>query len=90
MPGLSRELGTYGAKLISLHPGNPAQGRPAIQGFVALFDHQTGSPLAIIEGAELTAIRTAAASGLATRLLAAETAPQLRNIWHRCTSRKSY
>ena len=74
MPGSSAELGNYGAKVISLHPDNPAAGRPAIQGFVTLFDHATGAPVAIIEGAEVTAIRTAAASGLATRLLAREAA----------------
>ena len=74
MPGSSAELGNYGAKVISLHPGNPAAGRPAIQGFVTLFDHVTGAPVAIVEGAEVTAIRTAAASGLATRLLAREDA----------------
>ncbi len=70
MPGASEDPCTYGAKLISLHPGNPRAGRPAIQGFVVLFDHETGEPLALIEGARLTAIRTAAVSGLATRALA--------------------
>ena len=70
MPGSSAELGSYGAKFISLHPRNAQEGRPVIQGFVALFEHQTGVPVAIIEGAEITALRTAAASALATRLLA--------------------
>lgn len=74
MPGFSRELGSYGAKIISLHRDNPAQGLPAIQGFVCLFEHATGTPVAIVAGAELTGIRTAAASGLATRLLAREDA----------------
>ncbi len=70
MPGSARQPPVYGAKILSLHPANPAAGRPVIQGFVTLFDHHTGEPLAIIEGASLTAIRTAAASGLATRCLA--------------------
>ncbi len=70
MPGSSAELGTYGAKVISLHPANASLGLPTIQGFVALFDHSSGSPIALIEGASLTAMRTAAASGVATRLLA--------------------
>ena len=70
MPGSSSEPRVYGAKVISLHTTNPAHGRPAVQGFVTLFDHVTGKPVAIIEGGELTAIRTAAASGLATRHLA--------------------
>ena len=70
MPGSSTELASFGAKVINLRPDNPAKGLPAIQGFIALFDHDTGTPVAIIDGAEVTAIRTAAASGLATRLLA--------------------
>ena len=70
MPGSAAKPKVYGAKIISLHENNPAAGRPMIQGFVTLFDHETGEPIAIIEGAEVTAIRTAAASGLATRLLA--------------------
>ena len=74
MPGSSEALASYGAKLISLHPGNPSRGLPAIQGFVALFDHASGEPVAIVEGAALTGLRTAAASGLATRLLAREDA----------------
>ncbi|MEP6158765.1 MAG: ornithine cyclodeaminase family protein [Halieaceae bacterium] len=70
MPGTAPELGSYGAKVISLHPANPGAGLPAIQGFVALFDYHNGAPLALLEGAAITAIRTAAASGLATRELA--------------------
>lgn len=69
MPGSLSEPLVYGAKILSLHPANPAAGRPTIQGFVALFDHETGQPLALVDGAEITALRTAAASGLATRLL---------------------
>jgi ornithine cyclodeaminase len=70
MPGSSARPLTYGAKLVSLHPDNPKHGRPAIQGFVALFDHATGVPLALIDAAEVTALRTAAASAVATRELA--------------------
>lgn len=69
MPGIARGLNAYGAKLISLHPANPARGTPTIQGFIALFDYQDGRPLAIIDAAEVTALRTAAASGLATQQL---------------------
>jgi ornithine cyclodeaminase len=70
MPGSTTESNVYGAKLVSLHPGNPSRGRPAVQGFVTLFDGITGSPSALIDGAEITRIRTAAASALATRELA--------------------
>jgi ornithine cyclodeaminase len=77
MPGSSRAPLVYGAKIVSLHPSNPAAGRPTIQGFVVLFDHATGAPVAWVDGAEITAIRTGAASGLATRLLAPKTAHSL-------------
>lgn len=70
MPGSTALLDVYGAKLITLHPDNGNRGLPTIQGFVCLFDRADGRPLALIEGASLTAIRTAAASGLATRELA--------------------
>ena len=70
MPGASQHMSAYGAKIVSYHPANSARGQPAIQGFVALFDHDSGKPLAIIDGGVITNIRTAAASGLATRLLA--------------------
>jgi ornithine cyclodeaminase len=70
MPGSVSDPPFYGTKVISQHPGNPARELPAIQGFVALFDHETGTPAAIVDGAEITALRTAAASGLATRHLA--------------------
>jgi ornithine cyclodeaminase/alanine dehydrogenase-like protein (mu-crystallin family) len=74
MPGTAIDIGCYGAKIISAHGKNPSRGLPLVQGFVTLFDHDTGVPLCFVEGAEITAIRTAAASGLATRLLAREDA----------------
>ena len=70
MPGSTSGSTVYGAKVVSLHPANPASGRPAVQGFVTLFDAQTGTPVALIDGAEITRIRTAAASALAARTLA--------------------
>ena len=76
MPGAAAPR-VYGAKLVGLHPGNPAHGRPAVQGLVMLFDHASGTPLALLDGAEITALRTAAASGLATRELARQDAVTL-------------
>ena len=70
MPASSPDIPVYGAKAVSLQPANPAMGRPAVQGFVVLFDCQTGSPVALVDGASVTALRTAAASALATRELA--------------------
>jgi len=70
MPGSMLDPPFFGAKVISLLPGNPAKGLPMVQGYVSLFDHESGKAVALIEGASVTAIRTAAASGLATRVLA--------------------
>ena len=70
MPGSSLSPPYYGAKIVSMHGDNPSRGLPAIQGFVALFEHDTGTPVALIDAASVTAIRTAAASALATRELA--------------------
>jgi len=70
MPGIAAALDVFGAKIVSLTPKNPARDLPAVQGFIALFERETGTPVALIEGAIVTAIRTAAASGLATRELA--------------------
>ncbi len=77
MPGSAAEPLVYGAKVAGLHPANLAAGRPVIQGVVILFDHRTGTPMALVDGAEITALRTGAASGLATRLLAREDAHTL-------------
>jgi ornithine cyclodeaminase len=70
MPAASSALECYGAKVLSLTPTNPAQGLPTIRGVYLLFEQATGAPVALMDAAALTAVRTAAASGLATRLLA--------------------
>jgi ornithine cyclodeaminase/alanine dehydrogenase-like protein (mu-crystallin family) len=70
MPGSLSSPRVCGVKVVSLHPANASAGRPTIHGVVILFDHHTGRPLAAIDGAEITALRTGAASALATRLLA--------------------
>jgi ornithine cyclodeaminase len=54
-----------GVKIVSLVPGNPALGRPAVQGAYLLMDAATNSPLAVLDAAELTLVRTAAVSMLA-------------------------
>ncbi|MEM8768076.1 MAG: ornithine cyclodeaminase family protein, partial [Pseudomonadota bacterium] len=77
MPGSLGDGDVFGAKLLSLFPENSAQGRPAIQGSVLLFDPVTGAPMALIDAAKLTALRTAAASGVATRALAKSEAATL-------------
>ena len=62
------------AKVVSVFPGNAARGEPTIGGLVIALDPSTGNPLAVLPGAWLTAMRTGAASGIATKVLARETA----------------
>ncbi|MBZ0130092.1 MAG: ornithine cyclodeaminase family protein [Rhodobacteraceae bacterium] len=81
MPGaLSGDAPTYGVKLISLFPGNPARGLSSHIGAMVMFDPETGAPAAVIDADALTAIRTAAASAAATRALAREDARVLALI----------
>jgi ornithine cyclodeaminase len=70
----SGEHGAFGLKAICVFPGNPAHGKDAHQGAVMLFSRQTGELLALMNASEITAIRTAAVSAVATRLLAREDA----------------
>ena len=70
MPGALAEPDCFGLKLLSLFPGNPAAGLSSHLGLVLLFEPEHGRPVAMMDAAEITAIRTAAASGLATDLLA--------------------
>ena len=59
-----------GVKLVTVNPDNPARGRPLIQGVYVLFEPGSLTPLVLFDGAAITALRTAAVSGLATRHLA--------------------
>jgi ornithine cyclodeaminase len=68
-------LDTLAAKLVSLFPEN--RDRPTHQALIAVFDPRTGTPTAVMDGTEVTAQRTAAASALAVRLLAREDAQVL-------------
>lgn len=70
--------GAYmGVKLVSVFPGNTRRSLPAIFGSYLLSSGRTGEPLAIVDGGELTARRTAAASALAARHLARNDARRL-------------
>ena len=64
----------FGLKALCVFHDNPALGKDAHQGAVLLFSGETGEPLAMMNASALTAIRTGAVSGLATRLLAREDA----------------
>jgi ornithine cyclodeaminase/alanine dehydrogenase-like protein (mu-crystallin family) len=70
MPGYIAEPECFGVKLVSLIPRNKPPHYSSHLGLVLLFEAEHGCPVALLDAAEITAIRTAAASGLATRLLA--------------------
>jgi len=70
----------YGLKAICVFPGNPAIGLDAHQGLVVLSSTRTGEPLAVLNASAITEIRTAAASAVATELLARDDATELAII----------
>jgi ornithine cyclodeaminase/alanine dehydrogenase-like protein (mu-crystallin family) len=77
MPGAMGANSPFGAKLISVFPENFALGKQSHQGLVILFDPETGAPVCVVHAGELTAIRTAAASAVATDALARKDARRL-------------
>jgi ornithine cyclodeaminase/alanine dehydrogenase-like protein (mu-crystallin family) len=67
----------YGLKEVCVFPGNPKRGLDTHLGAVILHSGDTGEPLAIVNAAAVTAIRTAAVSAVATKLLARKDAKVL-------------
>ena len=80
MPAYLKEEKQLGLKVVSLFPNNHLQKLPAINGVILLLDAQTGKPKAIMDATWLTALRTGAVSGLATRLLAKDDAKHVTII----------
>lgn len=71
MPAYLKGLGALGTKIVTVYPNNPAQhDLPTILGTILLLDETTGAPIAIMDGGYLTAMRTGAVAGLATKLMA--------------------
>lgn len=70
MPCFSPSVSALSVKTVTIFDDNPARGLPRIHALVALYDGATGEPQAIMDGAAVTALRTGAASGAATDLLA--------------------
>lgn len=77
MPAQSTGLGAIGVKAVTFFPGNEGTSLDSHQGAVLLFESGRGRLLAVIDATSVTAVRTAAVSGLATRLLAREDAGDL-------------
>ena len=74
MPAYATGSPYYTVKIVSVNYSNPDKGLPLIHGVVQVFDAENGKHIANLDGASITAIRTGAASGLATDLLAKENA----------------
>jgi len=70
MPGYLRRADALAVKIVSIHNRNPQINLPRIHALVVVMDAATGTPVAAMDGGHLTALRTGAASGVATDLLA--------------------
>jgi ornithine cyclodeaminase/alanine dehydrogenase-like protein (mu-crystallin family) len=77
MPAYLGSPRIMGLKVVTVMPGNHGTEYDSHQGAVLIFEVEHGSPVAIIDGTSITAIRTAAVSGAATRALAREDAGDL-------------
>lgn len=77
MPGYVPSLGALVSKLVSLFPRNAGSAIPTHQAVILMFDPESGSPVALLDGTEITAVRTGACSALSVRLLAREDASVL-------------
>jgi len=72
MPAYLADGDVAALKWVSGYPENPARGLPYISGLIVVNDAETGQPVAVLDGAEITAARTAAASGVCIRRFAPE------------------
>ncbi len=79
-PAVWEQRGVGSVKITTLTPDNPERGLPLIHGIVALTDLATGRITALLDGAELTAVRTGAVAALATRWCTADDAEDLAVI----------
>ncbi len=71
MPSYLESLDIAGVKIVNVHPNNPRlYNKPTVMATIILIDPHSGSPLAIMGGTHVTAMRTGAAAGVATKYLA--------------------
>ena len=77
MPGAMGDTDVFGAKVLSVFPKNFEVGRPSHQGVILMFDPVSGELACVVEASTVTAIRTAAASAVATDALARPDARRL-------------
>ena len=69
MPAVLEDPPMLGTKVVTIYPGNHRHGIASHHGGLLVFEAENGRPIALVEGSSLTAIRTAAVTALATRLL---------------------
>jgi len=72
MPCYLPEMGALAIKVVDGFKGNPAKGLPFIHGVIVLINNETGAISSVMEGGYITAVRTGAASGVATKHLSRE------------------
>ena len=70
MPGYVEALDSAGLKIVSVFPGNSAKGKPSVPATMLLVDGTTGEVSAVLDGTYVTQLRTGAATGVATQILA--------------------
>ncbi|MCV0402974.1 MAG: ornithine cyclodeaminase family protein [Chloroflexi bacterium] len=80
MPGIREGGDGATVKLVTVMPNNARRGLPTIHALVVWFESETGRALALLDGATVTAMRTGAASGVGTRLLARQDSETLTVI----------
>jgi alanine dehydrogenase len=82
MPAYLKEMGALACKVVTVYKDNPAKHNlPTTIGKVLLQDIDTGDVICIMDGGYLTAVRTGAASGVATKYLAREDKNQVAGIF---------
>jgi alanine dehydrogenase len=76
MPAYVEGLSGTTLKWVNVHPGNQRKGLPTVMAMIILSDPKTGYPLCVMDGTHITALRTAAAGGVAARYLARKESKQ--------------
>jgi alanine dehydrogenase len=77
MPSFSKRFLMAGTKIVNVHPQNQKKGLPSVMAVIVLNDPKTGMPLALMDGTWITALRTGAASAVATKYLSRKDAKTL-------------
>lgn len=77
MPSFSENLKMAGTKIVNVHPNNPKKGLKSVMAVIVLNDPRNGLPLVLMDGTWVTALRTGAASAVATKYLAKKDATTL-------------